>query len=83
MLIGGYKIDGDSDGLTYLRINEQAIRGLIDIVNKEGTAAFLYQDKRFVVMPTPSGTFIVAHSGGRSGKSGQRKTDNLTTKKYL
>jgi hypothetical protein len=83
MNIGGFQIEGDSAGLKFLSLNKQAIRGLVNIVQKEGTASFMYLAKRYVVFPSPSGTYIVAQSEGRSGRSSSRRTDNLTTKKYL
>ena len=81
MVISGYTIDGDPDGLRFLRANRDAIIGLIDIVRKQGTAAFMYQDKRYVIFPSPNDTYIVAESGGRRHAS--RKTENILNKKYI
>lgn len=81
MLISGFQIDGDPDGLTFLRANKEAVIGLVNLARSQGTAAFMYKQHRYVVFPSPNGAFMVARSDG--GRGASRKADGMSTKKYL
>ena len=68
MNIHGYTIEGDEVGLRYLAANASALQKLIDEVRASGSAAFLNGDRRYVVLPTTSSTFMVSESHNRSSK---------------
>lgn len=67
MLIHGYSFQGDPDGLEYIVTQAEAVEQLVGMVKQNGQAAFLYKETHFIVMPTPSGSYIVtrAHHGSR------------------
>jgi len=64
----GHKVDGDSQGLQYLRsLNDAEAKPLFDEVHLSGKVRFKHNDHHFEMTRTPDHVYLVAEvqsSGG-------------------
>ena len=66
MIINGYTVEGDPDGLAYLEQHSNAFPALMDLIRREGTSSFMVGNRRFIIMPGTGNTFVVSESHGHS-----------------